>query len=88
MLLFSKVKFRQAGNHCQGVLEAVKLSYTNKAKETIISQKLGSHDFWQIANSVLNKGKSAIPLLFNDPEVLFSVSYKTKLFPENFSFLS
>ena len=26
------------------------------------------------SNSVLNKGKSAIPLLFNDAEVLFSAS--------------
>ena len=25
------------------------------------SQKLSSHDFWQITNSVLNKGKSVIP---------------------------
>ena len=28
-------------------------------EESITSQKLGSQDFWQIANSVLNKGKSA-----------------------------
>ena len=38
-----------------------------------------------IANSVLNKGKSAIPLLFNGPEVLSSASDKRKLFAENFS---
>ena len=37
-------------------------------QESITSQKLGSCDFWQIANSVLNKGKSAIPPLFNGPE--------------------
>ena len=30
--------------------------------------------FWQIANSVCNKGKSAIPPLFNDQEVLSFVS--------------
>ena len=29
-----------------------------KQKESISSQKLSSWDFWQIANSVLNKGKS------------------------------
>ena len=40
---------------------------------------------WQIANSVLNKGKSAIPPLFNSPEVLSSASDKAKLFAENFS---
>ena len=35
-------------------------------------------------NSVLNKGKSAIPPLFNEPEVLSSASDKAKLFAENF----
>ena len=48
-------------------------------------QKLCSHDFWWIANSVLNKGKSAISPLFIGPEVLSSASDKAKLFPENFS---
>ena len=80
----SKVKFRQASNHCKRVLEAAKLAYANKT-ESITSKKLGSHDFWQIANSVLNKGKSAIPPLFNGPKVLSSASDKAKLFAENFS---
>ena len=62
-----------------------KLAYVHKTKESITSQKLGSPDFWQIANSVLNKGKSAIPPLFNRPEVLSSASDKAKLFAENFS---
>ena len=60
----SKVKFRQASNCCKRVLEAAKLAYANKTKESITSQKLGSRDFWRIANSVLNKGKSAIPTSF------------------------
>ena len=81
----SKVKFRQASNHCTQVLEAAKLAYAHKTKESITSQKLGSRDFWRIANSVLNKGKSAIPPLFNGPEVLSSASDKAKLFAENFS---
>ena len=38
-----------------------------------------------MANSVLNKGKSAIPCLFNGPEVLSSASDKAKLFAANFS---
>ena len=75
----SKVKFRQASNRCKSVLEAAKLAYANKTKEFITSQKLGSRDFWRIANSVLNKGKSAIPPLFNGPEVLSSTSDKAKL---------
>ena len=76
----SKVKLRQASNHCKRDLEAAKLAYATKTKESITSHKLGSQDFWQIPNSVLNKGKSAIPPLFNHPEVLFSASYEAKLF--------
>ena len=81
----SKVKFRQASNCWKRVIEAAKLAYANKTKEFITSQKLGSRDFWRIANSVLNKGKSAIPPLFNGPEVLSSASDKAKLLAENFS---
>ena len=81
----SKVKFRQASNRCKRVLDAAKLAYANKTKESITSQKLGSCDFWRIANSVLNKGKSALPPLFNSPEVLSSASDKAELFSENFS---
>ena len=60
----SRVKCRQASNHCKRVLEVAKLLYGTKTKEFITSQKLGSWDFWQIANIVLSKGKSAIPPLF------------------------
>ena len=59
----SKVKFRQSSNCCKRVLKAAQLAYANKTNESITSQKHGSHDFWQTANSVLNKGKSAIPPL-------------------------
>ena len=81
----SKVKFRQASNRCKRVLEAAKLAYANKTKESITSQKLGSRDFWRIANSVFNKDKSGILLLFSGPELLSSASDKAKLFTENFS---
>ena len=76
---------RQASNRCKRVLEVAKLAYATKTKEYITSQKLGSQDFWRVANSVLNKGKSAIPPLFNGPEVLSSASDKAKLFAKNFS---
>ena len=81
----SKVKFRHASNCCKRVLEAAKVAYANKTKESFTSQKLGSRDFWRIANSVLNKGKSAIPPLLNGLEVMFSAFDKAKLFAENFS---
>ena len=53
-------------------------------QESITSQKLGSRDVWRIANSVLNKGKSAVPPLLSS-QVLSSASDKGKLFAENFS---
>ena len=42
----SKVKFRQASNCCKRVLEAAKLAYATKTKESITSQKLGCLEFW------------------------------------------
>ena len=81
----SKVKFKQASNRCKRVLEAAKLAYANKTKESITSQKLGSRDFWRILNSVLNKGKSAIAPSFNGAEVLPFACDKAKLFAEKFS---
>ena len=53
-----------------------------KQKESITSRKLHCQNFWRIANSVFNKGKSAIPPLFSGQEVL---SDKAKLFAKNFS---
>ena len=81
----SKVKFRQASNCCKRVLEVAKLAYAYKTKESITSHKLGFREIWRIASSVLNKGKAAIPPLFNGPEVLSSASDKAKLLPKNFS---
>ena len=80
----SEVKFRQASNRCKRVLEAAKLAYATKTKESITSQKICSRDFWRIANSVPNKSKSAIPPLFNRPEVLSSASDKANYFLKNF----
>ena len=77
----SKVKFRQASNHYKRVLEAAKLAYATKTKESISSQKLGSRDFWQIVNSICY----TIPPLFNAPKVLSSASDKAKLFDKKFS---
>ena len=76
----SKVKFRQTSNCCKRVLEATKLAYANKTKESITSHKPGSLDICGIFNSVLNKVKSAIPHLFISPEVLPSAPDKAKLF--------
>ena len=56
-----------------------------KQKSPSLPRNLALGDFWQIANSVLNKGKSAITPLFNRLEVLSSASDKAKLFANNFS---
>ena len=48
----SKVKFRQASNHCKRVLKAAKLAYAHKNKRhhfPFLSLKLGSWDFSKIA---------------------------------------
>ena len=81
----SKVKFRQASNRCKRVLEAAKLAYANKTKESITFQKLGSQDFWWIANSVLKKGKSAKLLYSAAQRCCLLHLIKQKLFSENFS---
>ena len=81
----SKVKFRQASKHSKRVLEAAKLVCANKIKDSSTSQKLGSWDFWWIANSVHNKTKPAILPLFNDLEVLSCGSDQAKLFAKNLS---
>ena len=70
------VKSRQASNHCKSVLEAAKLAYVNKTKESVTSQKLGSQDFWQITNSVFSKGRSDVPPRINSLEILSSVLIK------------
>ena len=79
----SKVKLRQTSNRCEGVLEAAKLACATKIKSESTSQKLGSWDFWRIANSVLLYSMHHIPPLFNAPEVLYSASNETKLFAKN-----
>ena len=76
----SKGKFRQANIVVQWFLKLPHLD----TKASIFSQKLGSRDFWRITNSVLNKGKSAIPPLFNSLVVLSSASDKAKLFAKTF----
>ena len=60
-------------NRCKRVLEAAKLAYANKTKGSITFQKLGSCDFWRIANNVLNKGKSAIPPVQQPRGVVFCI---------------
>ena len=59
--------------------------FANRIKKSINSQKLGSRNFGRIANSVLNKGKSAVLPILNGLKMLSSTSDKVKLFAKNFS---
>ena len=77
--------FRASRNHCKRVLEDAKSYFAETTRDSITSQHIGSRDFWRISNSILNRGKSAIPPLFNGPEVLTSSKDKANLFANKFS---
>ena len=68
----------------KGFLELANLDKLLKQKSEA-SQKLGSQDFWQAVNNVLNIGKSTVCHLVKGPDVLSSASDKAKLLAEHFS---
>ena len=55
-----------------------------KQKSPSLPRNMALGDFWQIANSVLNKTESGIPSLFNSTKVLSCASDRAKLFAKNF----
>ena len=69
-LLVTKASFRQINNRSEKVLKTARLADASIRKDISTFQKLGSRDIWRIVKSVLSKCKSAIPPLFNSPEVL------------------
>ena len=56
-----------------------------KQESPLLPRNLTLVTFGELSIVFSNKGKSAIPPLFNGPEVLSSASDKAKLFVENFS---
>ena len=70
-------------NNFKAIMKLPNLHVLMKLKTPSLPRNL-TQDFWRIANSVLNKGKSAIPPIFNGLEVLSSASDKAKLFAKNF----
>ena len=84
----NKKLFNDSRNHCKRVITEARSSYAEAARHSIASQRIGSRDFWRICNSVLNRGKSTIPPLFNGPEVLTTSTDKANLFARNFSYNS
>ena len=65
------------------MLEAARVAYAAKKKKFHHFPE-SFQDFWSIADSVLNKGKSALPPLFYSMKALSSTSDKTKLFTKSF----
>ena len=78
-------QFRLARNNCKKVLDNAKRHCAESVQESISTQRLGCGDFWRIANSVLNRNKSTIPVLFNGPEVRTSPTDKVNLFADRFA---
>ena len=66
-------------------MKNAKLHYAEIIRESITTQRLGSRDFWRIANSVLNRNQSTIPTLFHGPEVLSSPIDKANIFANCFA---
>ena len=66
----SKVKLTQVINYFKRVFEAAKISYAD-TKESITSQKLGSHDLWRIA--MMFSTKVNLPYLLRLTDLRFRV---------------
>ena len=75
------MKFRQASHHCKRVVEAPKLAYTNKGKESTTSRNLGIRTFSKL--QIVFLAKVNLYPLFNHSEELSSGFDKAKLFPGN-----
>ena len=72
----NKKLFCDSHNHCKKVLKDAMYNYAEATRHSVVSQLIGSRDFFRICNSILNRGKSTIPPLFNGPEVLTSLLTK------------
>ena len=81
----SRQSYRRASNACKRVISEAKTTYSQRIRESISSQKIGSRDFWRIYNSVVNSGKSAIPPLFNGLQVISSSKDKANLLAQLFA---
>ena len=62
----SKLKFSQASNHCKRVLEAAKLAYASKTKETITSRNLALVTFGKLPIAFSTK-VNLLYLLYSTP---------------------
>ena len=60
-------------------------NYAETTRQSVASQLIGSRELWSIFKSILNRGNSTIPPLFNGPEVLTTSTDKANLFARNSS---
>ena len=67
------------------VIKDAMSNYSEATPRSVASQLIGLNDFWMICNSVLNRGKSTMPPLFNGQEVLTTSTDKVNLFARKFS---
>ena len=74
----------QASNCWKRFLKLPNLHMLLKQKSPSAPRDLARGTFGELLISVLNKGKSAIPPLFNGLELSSAASDKAKLFPRNF----
>ena len=81
----TKQAFQFSRNKCKKVFNKAKKRYQKSVKSRVAKQKFGSRDFWKIINSVLNRGKSAIPPLINGAQIIHSSKDKAELFARIFS---
>lgn len=64
--------------NCKCILNKAKLLFVDKMRCRLASHKFGFHSYWQLCKSMLSKGQSWIPHLFNQFEVLSSTSDKAE----------
>ena len=55
-------------------LSLAKDNYAQYTRESIVSQRLGTKDFWRIVNSVLKRNKSSLPALSTDTDRMATTS--------------
>ena len=80
-----KINFVIARNDCKRVIDEAKNQYQNQVHDRLLSQSVGSRDFWRIYNSTCRRGKSSVPPLLNVPKVLIPGSAKAELLAKIFS---
>ena len=81
----TKSEYKAASRRCSRILRQAVSAYQENVHSKIQDQRLGSREFWKITNTVLHRGKSAIPTLLHGPEVLSSSADKASLFADMFA---